>query len=92
MYSGPEYILYSQYSQMLVMVYVTFMYGIMLPILFPICLFGLFNITLVDNYCITRYYRAPPMYDGKLNERALKILSRAPVAMFALGYWALSNS
>lgn len=92
MYAGPEYILYSQYSQMLVLIFVTFMYGVLMPILFPICLIGLINIIIVDNLSLTYYFRAPPNYDGKLNEKALHFLSCAPVFMFGLGYWALSNT
>jgi hypothetical protein len=67
MYAGPEYILYSQYSQMLVLIFVTFMYGLLMPILFPICLFGIINISIVDRISLTYYFRAPPSYDGKLN-------------------------
>lgn len=92
MYAGPEYILYSQYSQMLVLIFVTFMYGILMPILFPICLFGIINISIVDRWSLTYFFRAPPNYDGKLNEKALSLMSCAPVFMFGLGYWALSNT
>ena len=74
------------------MVYVTFMYGLMMPILFPICLIGITNIIIVDVLCLAYYYRAPPRYDGQLNRLALSILDAAPQAMFFIGYWALSNA
>ena len=92
LYAGPEYILYSQYSSMLVLVFVTFMYGLIMPILFPICLIGLFNILIVDLLALTYYYRAPPRYDGLLNKTALWILCLAPLVMFTMGYWTLSNA
>lgn len=92
LYAGPEYILYSQYSSMLVMVFVSFMYGLIMPILFPICVIGLANITIVDQLALTYYYRAPPRYDGKLNKLALDLLTFAPIMMCVIGYWALSNA
>mmetsp|Transcript_39253 Transcript_39253/g.37670 ORF Transcript_39253/g.37670 Transcript_39253/m.37670 type:complete len:89 (-) Transcript_39253:443-709(-) len=38
LYSGPEYYMHFKYSAILNVVYVTFMYGVALPILFPIAL------------------------------------------------------
>jgi hypothetical protein len=77
---------------MLLMVYVSFMYGLMMPILFPICVIGLINISIVDKFALTYYFRLPPKYDGKLNARALKILAGAPILTFIFGYWTLSNT
>jgi hypothetical protein len=92
LYAGPEFLIYSQYSFALVLIYTTFLYGLFLPILFPICLLGLFNMQLVDNLALTYYYQKPPMYSDAMNKRAYDILVMAPILMFVFGYWALSNS
>lgn len=80
-----------KYSSVMVQVFVSFFYGMFLPVLFPICLFGLINMYVTERLCMAYYYRQPPMYDEKLNKRAIRILKLAPVFMFFLGYWALGN-
>ena len=72
-------------------VYISFMYGLFLPVLFAITLCGIFNLYLVERLCLAYYYRQPPMFDHKLNTRALSLLKLAPLFMFSFGYWALSN-
>lgn len=91
LYAGPEYKLSSQYSSVLVMIFITFMYGLLLPILFPICLFGLFNTLVMDKLLLTYYYRKPPAYDDSMHKESLNLLKLAPIFMFTIGYWALGN-
>ena len=67
------------------------MYGLFLPILFPVTCIGILNMYIVERYCLFYYYQAPPSYDEKLNKRALSLLTSAPVFMFIMGYWALGN-
>lgn len=73
------------------MVFVTFTYGVGLPLLFPVgaCAFLVFYI--VEKSMIYYSYRQPPTYDDKLNTAVLKKLTWAPVVFIALGYWMLSN-
>lgn len=75
----------------MVQVYVSFMYGMFIPLLFPVALLGIFNMYVNDRLCLAFYYKRPPMYDSKLNESALSVLMYAPFACFILGYWAIGN-
>ena len=52
---------------------------------------GILNMYIVERYCMFYYYQSPPSYDEKLSNAALKMINRAPIFMFALGYWALGN-
>jgi hypothetical protein len=67
------------------------MYGLALPLLFPIALVNLIIIYIVEKLCIVYYYREPPSYDEKLNITAVNILSWAPFLMYSVGYWMISN-
>ena len=60
-----------KYSSILVQVFVSFMYGMFIPILFPITLFGIFNMYVVERLCLAYYFRQPPLYDAKLNLAAI---------------------
>lgn len=91
LYSGPEYLLHSKYSQVLLQIFVTFMYGMFIPMLFVVCLIALINFYIVETAALVYWYRKPPMYDGELDTKANKILLYAPIPMFLLGYWALGN-
>ena len=91
LYCGPEVTLHIRYANALNQIFVAFTYGIALPMLFPICLIGLINMYITERYLIVYYYKAPPMIDNQLNDRALQILMSAPVFMVCMGYWMLGN-
>jgi len=91
LYSGPEHLMHFKYATILNTVFVTFMYGIPLPILYPIAAFTFFNLYIVEKFLVTYYYQKPPMYDDKLNNAAIKALKWAPIFMMFFGYWALGN-
>lgn len=71
--------------------YVAFTYGLFMPIMFPIALIGIFNMYCVERMSLAYYYRQPPMFDEKLNQRAIDLLQGAPILMFMVSYWALGN-
>ena len=92
LYSGPEYRLDSKYSHILTLIYVAFMYGLFIPILFPIAALGIFIMYLTEKLAILYFYQKPPMYDDSLSKHALRYLQLAPVPMFVMSYWAFGNS
>ena len=92
LYAGPDYLMHFRYSSVIVQVYVAFMYGLMMPIIFPIVMVGIFNLYVMERLTLAYYYRQPPMFDEKLNNRALSLLQGAPIPMFLLSYWAFGNT
>jgi len=80
-----------RYSAILNVVFSTFTHGLALPILFPIAAFAMFNFYICEKYFFAYFYRKPPLFDNKMNERALILLSYAPIFMLAFGYWQLGN-
>jgi hypothetical protein len=74
LYAGPEYMMHFRYSSILVQVYVAFMYALLMPIIVPIALLGIFNMYVVERLALTYYYRQPPMFDEKLNTRAIDLM------------------
>ena len=80
-----------KYSSILMQVTVSFMYGMEIPMLFPIALFGIFNMYVTERLLLAYYYRQPPLYDAQLHTDALNLLKVPPYLMFLFGYWAMSN-
>jgi hypothetical protein len=90
-HAGPEVKLDLQYSYIFLMVFTTFTYGLALPLLFPICAFGMTNLYITEKIQFAYLYRKPPMYGGELNLGALNLIAKAPFFLLFFGYWMLGN-
>lgn len=91
LYSGPIFFIHYKYSAILNIVFVTMMYGMGIPVLFPIAAASLFVLYFIEKFMLYYVYREPPMYDEKLNTNALNILTWAPILFLTFGYWMLSS-
>ena len=91
MYAGPEYALHSAYASVILMVFMTFIYGLFLPIMFPLCCLGIYITLSVEPAMLSYIYKKPANYGDKMDIRAVQLLKLAPIAMFSFGYWAFSN-
>ena len=80
-----------KYSNVVNLVFCTFTHGTALPILFPITLFGIFNNYVLERLALAYYYKQPPLYDSRLNDRALNTLKACPLLMLAMAFWYLGN-
>jgi hypothetical protein len=78
-----------KYATILNTVFITFFYGLALPLLYPIAAFTFFNLYVVDRIAVTYYYKEPPSYSNYLNELALKWLKASPLWMLMFGYWVM---
>ena len=67
------------------------MYGMGIPVLFPIAAMSLFVLYCMEKMMLYFVYREPPMYDEKLNTNALTMLTYAPLLFLSFGYWMLSS-
>ena len=76
---------------MLVIVWIAFLFGSGLPILFPIGLFGLVVLYVTNRFSLAYLCRAPPVYDEKMNMTTIKLLKMAPLLYVCVGAWIFSN-
>lgn len=84
-------LMHFKYSNVMNLIFVAFLHGVALPILFPIAFFGVFNNFLVERLLLAWYYKQPPLFDNRLNDRGLEALMYAPFFMLANAYWVLGN-
>lgn len=91
LYSGPVFFIHYKYSSVLNITFVTMMYGLGIPILFPIASLSILTLYCVEKLMLHYSYREPPMYDESLNKNALNILTYAPLLFLSFGYWMLSS-
>jgi hypothetical protein len=92
-YNGPDYIgcKHVKYSQLLNVTYVTMMYGLGLPALFPIAFFSYFIFWCTERYQLAYCFQLPPAMDDKMTVNAMKLFSYTPILFLFNGYWMLSN-
>jgi len=67
------------------------MYGMGIPILFPVACVTYFVFWHLERLGIAYTYRIPPALDDKMTINALNMLTFAPVLFMCNGYWMLSN-
>ena len=90
-YSGQLYFMHYKYSTILTNVFITFMYGFGMPILFPIACASFIVLYIVEKWMLFYGYKLPPMYDETLSQDVLNKMQFAPILYMALGYWMCSN-
>lgn len=91
LYSGPEYMIHFKYSGILNVTFVTMMYGMGMPILFPIAAFTYFNLMSLERLLVAYFYQLPPTFDDQLTKNALGILRWGSILYLFFGYWMLSS-
>lgn len=88
---GTEYSTHSRFANSLLVVYVTMLYGVGLPILFPIAALNLLNTFICERIGMVYQIRLPPMYDEAMTENFIEMLRWSPILMLVNAYWMLDN-
>ena len=91
LYCGPGFDIHYQYANMLVITWVTFLFGPGLPILFPIALLGMIILYCTNRISLAYFNRRPPVYNAKMNNIVLKLIGFAPLLYVCMGAWVYSN-
>lgn len=67
------------------------LYGVGIPILFPIAVISYIIFYMLERYCMAYTYQMPPSLDDRLTKNAVSILKFAPILLLFNGFWMLSN-
>lgn len=91
LYTNPDYIIHYKYSGLLNVIYVTMLYGLGLPMLFPIAFLSFFIFWATEKWQLAYHYQLPPAMDDKMTVNAMTLLSYTPIMFLFNGFWMLSN-
>jgi hypothetical protein len=91
LYCGEEYLIHAKYAMMLNITFVSFMYGVGLPIMYPIAALSMFILYSVDRLCIAYFYDHPPSLNDDLTKNFIRLIKYCIIFHLAFGYWMLSN-
>lgn len=73
-------------------VFVTMLYGMGIPMLFPIAVLGLVVFWMLERYCVAYTYQIPPSLDDRMTNNAIQLLLKAPIFYMINGFWMLTNT
>jgi hypothetical protein len=90
-YSGPDYVIHFKYSGVVNIVYIAMMYGMGMPLLFPIAALNIFNQWITERIAVAYLAKLPPALDSKLTDNCIQVLRWAPLLLLFNGYWIVSN-
>jgi hypothetical protein len=90
-WSGQDYIIHFKFANVLNVYYVTLMYGMGLPILFPLAAINFFFQWACERIIVAYYMKQPPALDDKLIKNCLDKMQWGPLLFLVNGYWMLSN-
>lgn len=91
-WSQQDYFIHYKFSGALNVYYVTLMYGVGLPILFPLAALNFFNQWVCERIVVAYLVKQPPALDDKLIKNCIGMLKWAPFLYICNGFWMLSNS
>lgn len=92
LYSGGDYIIHFKYSGMLTIAFITMMYGMGMPSLFPIAALNLWNQYVAERIVVAYHMKAPAALDDKLTVNCISKLRFAPMLFLINGAWMLGNT
>lgn len=92
MYVGAEFALDARLAQIAAVIWATFIYSPVLPLLLPLCFVNLSNIYIMDKWFVLRFYRTPLNYDEIVIERLIHLLKWTFPFHFFGGLLFLSNN
>lgn len=91
-WGGGDYVIHFKYSGMLNITYVTMLYGIGMPALFPIAALNYFNQYISERMVVAWNMKMPAALDNQLTLNCLSMLRFAPLMFLVNGSWMISNA
>jgi len=80
-----------KYSDCLNITFLAMLYGLGMPIMFPMASIIIMNQRLAERIQVAFNYRLPPAMDNSLSDSVLSIMKYAPLMMLFNGYWLMDN-
>lgn len=91
-FRGPNFDISDSLSQLLAVIFTSFMYSAGIPFLNILCGVALFITYWVNKLLLLRYYRTPPVYSHNINDKMLKFMPFVIIFHCAFAIYAYGSS
>jgi hypothetical protein len=88
-FKGPEFQLNYKYTQVLVTIYVCWMYAISMPLLPVLGALSCYITYWVDKFLFCNYYRTPPMYSDSMSKTSTSLLGYLVILHLVMSLWMM---
>lgn len=82
---------YLKYSNSLSIIFVAMMFGVGMPLLFPLSALAISSLWICERLMLVRHQPLPAQMNDLLIRNSLKILKFAPLVFLFNGYWMIDN-
>lgn len=90
-YTGKDWKIHFKYSDTLNITFLAMLYGIGMPIMFPMAAIIISNQRLAERAQVAFVMREPPAMDNALSKSVLNIMKFAPLCMLFNSFWLIEN-
>ena len=90
-YRGPPFKLNYRYSQVLVTLYVCWMYATSMPLMPILGAASCYLSYWVDKFLFCNFYRTPPMYTDEMGKRCTSLLGYLVILHLGMSLWMMGN-
>jgi hypothetical protein len=90
-YTGKDMPIHFKYSDCLNITFLAMLYGLGMPIMFPMAALILQNQRLAERIQVAYNYKQPPAMDNSLSDSVLSIMKYAPLMLLFNGFWLMDN-
>ena len=90
-WGGYDYVVHFKFANLLVVIYVSMMYGLGMPILYPIAAVNFMNQYMCERFILAYFMKQPPVLNDRIIQNFMENLKFAPLFFLGNGYWMFSN-
>jgi hypothetical protein len=90
-YRGHPFRLHYRYAQVLVTIYICWMYAISMPLMPMIGAFSCYLSYWVDKFLFCNFYRTPPRYSDRMGKKCTKLLGFLIVLHMCMSLWMMGG-
>ncbi len=91
LYSGPDYPIYVKFGVNCFVMYLTMMYSLGMPLLFPVGALTFAVVWILERIMVCYVCVLPPAMDDTLVKNSVKMFRWAALIYLFVGYWMISN-
>ena len=90
-YMGGEFYIYVKYTSVMNITFTAMMYGISMPILFPLAALTIYNMRIVDRIEVAWLSKLPPQMSESITRYVMSLMKFAPLFLIFNSYWIIDN-
>lgn len=90
-YGGQEFLTHFKYSEFLTVTYISMLYGLGMPVLFPIASLYFLITYICERIQLVYFMKCPPQMGDDLTKQALDLISLSPLILLFFGWWMIGN-